>query len=103
MRQFVLTKEEDDNTYLRGFLGRMLFKGEESLKAVNVLSGGEKVRVMLSKMMLQRANVLVLDDPTNHLDFGRYEREDVTPHLISPVTVQLSSTSSIKARSNVVC
>ena len=68
LRQFVLTKEEDDNTYLRGFLGRMLFKGEESLKAVNVLSGGEKVRVMLSKMMLQRANVLVLDDPTNHLD-----------------------------------
>ncbi|MQW22713.1 MULTISPECIES: ABC-F family ATP-binding cassette domain-containing protein [unclassified Lactococcus] len=68
LRQFVLTKEEDDNTYLRGFLGRMLFKGEESLKPVNVLSGGEKVRVMLSKMMLQRANVLVLDDPTNHLD-----------------------------------
>ncbi|GBG96854.1 ATP-binding cassette domain-containing protein [Lactococcus termiticola] len=68
LRQFVLTKEEDDNTYLRGFLGRMLFKGDESLKPVNVLSGGEKVRVMLSKMMLQRANVLVLDDPTNHLD-----------------------------------
>ncbi|PCS00221.1 ABC-F family ATP-binding cassette domain-containing protein [Lactococcus fujiensis] len=68
LRQFVLTKEEDDNTYLRGFLGRMLFKGEESLKQVKVLSGGEKVRVMLSKMMLQRANVLVLDDPTNHLD-----------------------------------
>lgn len=68
LRQFVLTKEEDDNTYLRGFLGRMLFKGEESLKPVSVLSGGEKVRVMLSKMMLQRANVLVLDDPTNHLD-----------------------------------
>lgn len=63
-----MTKEEDDNTYLRGFLGRMLFKGEESLKQVKVLSGGEKVRVMLSKMMLQRANVLVLDDPTNHLD-----------------------------------
>lgn len=68
LRQFVLTKEEDDNTYLRGFLGRMLFKGEESLKSVSVLSGGEKVRVMLSKMMLQRANVLILDDPTNHLD-----------------------------------
>lgn len=68
LRQFVQTKEEDDNTYLRGFLGRMLFKGDESLKSVSVLSGGEKVRVMLSKMMLQRANVLVLDDPTNHLD-----------------------------------
>ncbi|GAB2027844.1 ABC-F family ATP-binding cassette domain-containing protein [Lactovum odontotermitis] len=68
LRQFVKTKEEDDNTYLRGFLGRMLFRGEESLKSVKVLSGGEKVRVMLSKMMLLRANVLVLDDPTNHLD-----------------------------------
>lgn len=68
LRQFVQTKEEDDNTFLRGFLGRMLFKGEESLKSVSVLSGGEKVRAMLSKMMLLRANVLVLDDPTNHLD-----------------------------------
>jgi ATPase subunit of ABC transporter with duplicated ATPase domains len=68
LRQFVLTREEDDNTFLRGFLGRMLFKGDESLKSVSVLSGGEKVRAMLSKMMLQRANVLVLDDPTNHLD-----------------------------------
>ena len=68
LRQFVEHKEEDDNTFLRGFLGRMLFKGEESLKSVSVLSGGEKVRAMLSKMMLQRRNVLVLDDPTNHLD-----------------------------------
>ena len=68
LRQFVQNKEEDDNTFLRGFLGRMLFKGEESLKSVSVLSGGEKVRAMLSKMMLLRANVLVLDDPTNHLD-----------------------------------
>ncbi|HCT8128159.1 TPA: ATP-binding cassette domain-containing protein [Enterococcus faecalis] len=67
LRQFA-GKEEDDNTFLRSFLGRMLFSGEEVLKPVNVLSGGEKVRVMLSKLMLFKANVLVLDDPTNHLD-----------------------------------
>ena len=67
LRQFA-EKEEDDNTFLRGFLGRMLFSGEEVLKPVNVLSGGEKVRVILSKLMLLKANVLVLDDPTNHLD-----------------------------------
>ncbi|MDR1522123.1 MAG: ATP-binding cassette domain-containing protein [Streptococcaceae bacterium] len=66
LRQFA-SKEEDD-TFLRGFLGRMLFSKDEVLKSVNVLSGGEKVRVMLSKMMLSKANVLVLDDPTNHLD-----------------------------------
>jgi ATPase subunit of ABC transporter with duplicated ATPase domains len=67
LRQFA-GKEDDDNTFLRSFLGRMLFSGEEVLKPVNVLSGGEKVRVMLSKLMLSKANVLVLDDPTNHLD-----------------------------------
>ena len=67
LRQFP-SKEEDDNTFLRGFLGRMLFSGEEVNKSVNVLSGGEKVRVMLSKLMLLKSNVLVLDDPTNHLD-----------------------------------
>ncbi|MFX4075911.1 ABC-F family ATP-binding cassette domain-containing protein [Enterococcus faecalis] len=67
LRQFA-GKDEDDNTFLRSFLGRMLFSGEEVLKPVNVLSGGEKVRVMLSKLMLSKANVLVLDDPTNHLD-----------------------------------
>ena len=67
LRQFA-SKEEDDNTFLRGFLGRMLFSGDEVNKPVNVLSGGEKVRVMLSKLMLLKANVLVLDDPTNHLD-----------------------------------
>ncbi|HET5911923.1 TPA: ATP-binding cassette domain-containing protein [Streptococcus pneumoniae] len=67
LRQFA-SKEEDDNTFLRVFLGRMLFSGDEVNKPVNVLSGGEKVRVMLSKLMLLKSNVLVLDDPTNHLD-----------------------------------
>ncbi|HGL7040457.1 TPA: ATP-binding cassette domain-containing protein [Streptococcus pneumoniae] len=67
LRQFA-SKEEDDNTFLRGFLSRMLFSGDEVNKPVNVLSGGEKVRVMLSKLMLLKSNVLVLDDPTNHLD-----------------------------------
>ncbi len=67
LRQYA-GKEEDDNTFLRSFLGRMLFSGDEVLKPVNVLSGGEKVRCMLSKLMLSKANVLVLDDPTNHLD-----------------------------------
>ncbi|MGN0506101.1 MAG: ABC-F family ATP-binding cassette domain-containing protein [Lachnospiraceae bacterium] len=59
---------EKDVTYVRGFLGRMLFAGEEGVKKVNVLSGGEKVRVMLSKMMIMASNVLVMDEPTNHLD-----------------------------------
>ncbi|HET5500162.1 TPA: ATP-binding cassette domain-containing protein [Streptococcus pneumoniae] len=67
LRQFA-SKEDDDNTFLRGFLGRMLFSGDEVNKPVNVLSGGEKVRVMISKLMLLKSNVLVLDDPTNHLD-----------------------------------
>ncbi|MDE1549047.1 ABC-F family ATP-binding cassette domain-containing protein [Jeotgalibaca caeni] len=60
--------EEDDNTFLRSFLGRMLFSGDDVMKKVSVLSGGEKVRVILSKMMLSKANVLIMDDPTNHLD-----------------------------------
>lgn len=67
LRQYA-NKEEDDNTFLRSFLGRMLFSGDEVMKKVNVLSGGEKVRCMLSKNMLSKANVLILDDPTNHLD-----------------------------------
>ena len=55
-------------SYIRGFLGRMLFSGEEALKPVNVLSGGERARCMLSKSMLEAPNLLLLDDPTNHLD-----------------------------------
>lgn len=66
------SKEQDD-AYVRGFLGRMLFSGDDSLKPVKVLSGGEKVRCMLSKLMLQNANVLILDDPTNHLDLEAIE------------------------------
>ena len=65
LRQF---SEEKSESYIRGFLGRMLFSGEEALKQANVLSGGEKVRCMLSRMMLSNANVLILDGPTNHLD-----------------------------------
>lgn len=65
LRQF---SKDQTETFLRGFLGRMLFSGEEALKKCNVLSGGEKVRCMLSKMMLSGANVLVMDNPTNHLD-----------------------------------
>lgn len=65
MRQFSVEKSE---SYLRGFLGRMLFSGEEALKQAKVLSGGERVRCMLSRMMLSNANVLLLDQPTNHLD-----------------------------------
>ena len=59
---------DPDPTYVRGFLGRMLFPGEDGVKKVNVLSGGEKVRVLLSRMMIEGANVLIFDDPTNHLD-----------------------------------
>ena len=65
LRQF---STDDHESYLRGFLGRMLFSGDEPLKPVKVLSGGEKVRCMLSRMMLSSANVLLLDQPTNHLD-----------------------------------
>lgn len=68
LRNYAKTKEEKEEVHIRGFLGKMLFSGEEALKKCNVLSGGEKVRCMLSKMMLQRANVLLLDEPTSHLD-----------------------------------
>lgn len=68
LRQWAKTEEERDEVYIRGFLGKMLFSGEEALKTGRVLSGGEKVRCMLSRMMMLRANVLMLDEPTNHLD-----------------------------------
>lgn len=67
LRQYA-SKEQDDNTFLRGFLGRMLFSGDEIDKRIEVLSGGEKMRCQLSRLMLQPSNVLLLDDPTNHLD-----------------------------------
>ncbi len=68
LRQYAKTEEEREEVYLRGFLGRMLFSGEEALKKSSVISGGEKVRCMLSRMMMVRANVVMLDEPTNHLD-----------------------------------
>ncbi len=68
LRQYAQTDEEKEEVYLRTFLGRMLFTGEEALKTADVLSGGEKVRCMLSKMMLAKANLLIMDEPTNHLD-----------------------------------
>ncbi len=68
LRQWAKTEEEREEVYIRGFLGKMLFSGEEALKTSRVLSGGEKVRCMLSRMMMVRANVLMLDEPTNHLD-----------------------------------
>ncbi|MGR7814585.1 ABC-F family ATP-binding cassette domain-containing protein [Lacinutrix undariae] len=68
LRQWATTEEEREEVYIRGFLGKMIFSGEEALKTSKVLSGGEKVRCMLSRMMMVRANVLMLDEPTNHLD-----------------------------------
>lgn len=68
LRQWAKTEEEREEVHIRGFLGKMLFSGDEALKTCDVLSGGEKVRCMVSRMMMTRANVLILDEPTNHLD-----------------------------------
>jgi ATPase subunit of ABC transporter with duplicated ATPase domains len=68
LRQWATTEEEREEVHIRGFLGKMIFSGEEALKTSDVLSGGENVRCMLSRMMMVRANVLMLDEPTNHLD-----------------------------------
>jgi ATPase subunit of ABC transporter with duplicated ATPase domains len=68
LRQYAQTEEEREEVHIRGFLGKMIFSGEEALKQSNVLSGGEKVRCMISKMMMKRANILMVDEPTNHLD-----------------------------------
>ena len=68
LRQYAQTEEEREEVFLRGFLGKMIFSGEEALKKSNVLSGGEKVRCMLSRMMMKRSNILILDEPTNNLD-----------------------------------
>ena len=68
LRQFTEDEEEKKELFIRGFLGKMIFSGDEALKKVNVLSGGEKVRCMLSKMMMNKSNILVVDEPTNHLD-----------------------------------
>ena len=68
LRQWSNSEEEREELFIRSFLGRMLFSGDEALKSCNVLSGGEKVRCMLSKIMMGKPNVLLIDEPTNHLD-----------------------------------
>ena len=68
LRQWTNNDEEKEEVYIRGFLGKMLFSGDEALKSCDVLSGGEKVRCMLSKIMMGNPNVLLIDEPTNHLD-----------------------------------
>ena len=68
LRQYSKSDEQKEEVFIRGFLGKMLFSGDEALKSVNVLSGGEKVRCMLSKVMMEKANILLINEPTNHLD-----------------------------------
>ena len=68
LRQFTDEEAEKKELFIRSFLGKMIFSGDEALKKINVLSGGEKVRCMLSKMMMNKSNILIIDEPTNHLD-----------------------------------
>ena len=90
LRQWVKTEEERDEVYVRGFLGKMIFSGEEALKKCNVLSGGEKVRCMLSRMMMMRANVLMLDEPTNHLDLPSIEEMETALARYSGAIIYVS-------------
>ena len=87
LRQWSVTDEEKEEVFLRGFLGKMLFSGEEALKSCRVLSGGEKVRCILSKMMMERSNFLMFDEPTNHLDLE---------------TIQTLNNSLIKFKGNLI-
>ena len=87
LRQWSVTEEEREEVFIRGFLGKMLFSGEEALKSCKVLSGGEKVRCILSKMMMERSNFLMLDEPTNHLDLE---------------TIQTLNNSLIKFKGNLI-
>ncbi len=87
LRQWANNDEEREEVFIRGFLGKMIFSGEEALKSCNVLSGGEKVRCILSKMMMERSNFLMLDEPTNHLDLE---------------TIQTLNNSLIKFKGNLI-
>ena len=87
LRQWANNEEEREEVFIRGFLGKMIFSGEEALKSCNVLSGGEKVRCILSKMMMERSNFLMLDEPTNHLDLE---------------TIQTLNNSLIKFKGNLI-
>lgn len=87
LRQWSTTDEEREEVFIRGFLGKMLFSGEEALKSCKVLSGGEKVRCILSKIMMERSNFLMLDEPTNHLDLE---------------TIQTLNNSLIKFKGNLI-
>jgi len=87
LRQWSVIEEEREEVFIRGFLGKMLFSGEEALKSCKVLSGGEKVRCILSKMMMERSNFLMLDEPTNHLDLE---------------TIQTLNNSLVKFKGNLI-